>query len=153
MSVHYKQPVLLIEFEEHKSFSLEASVQTACDASCYLLLFRHLLRSSLTRRPVRNIHKKNRMVLRKPNDKPRLFNTNSSSSVSPFHASASSGRLHHSPLLKYSMTSNLTIPSLIHRRQSLSEQRRTLTRVLVSTLLQKSCLGACQASQPRMSSM
>ena len=24
MSVHYKQPVLLIEFEEHKSFSLEA---------------------------------------------------------------------------------------------------------------------------------
>ena len=24
MSVHYKQPILLIEFEEHKSFSLEA---------------------------------------------------------------------------------------------------------------------------------
>lgn len=23
MSVHYKQPILLIEFEEHKSFSLE----------------------------------------------------------------------------------------------------------------------------------
>ena len=27
MSVHYKQPVSLIEFEEHKSFSLEASIQ------------------------------------------------------------------------------------------------------------------------------
>ena len=25
MSVHYKQPVLLIEFEEHKAFSLEVS--------------------------------------------------------------------------------------------------------------------------------
>lgn len=24
MSVHYKQPILLIEFEEHKAFSLEA---------------------------------------------------------------------------------------------------------------------------------
>jgi len=26
MSVHYKHPVLLIEFEEHKSFSLEVRV-------------------------------------------------------------------------------------------------------------------------------
>jgi len=31
MSVHYKEPILLIEFEEHKSFSLE--VRTSAEAS------------------------------------------------------------------------------------------------------------------------
>lgn len=34
MSVHYKQPILLIEFEEHKSFSLEV---------CYYQLHRDCL--------------------------------------------------------------------------------------------------------------
>ena len=29
MSVHYKYPLLLVEFEEHKSFSLEVSVACA----------------------------------------------------------------------------------------------------------------------------
>lgn len=31
MSVHYKQPILLIEFEEHKSFSLEVSQHRLMD--------------------------------------------------------------------------------------------------------------------------
>jgi hypothetical protein len=32
MSVHYKQPILLIEFEEQKSFSLEAGSELSVDA-------------------------------------------------------------------------------------------------------------------------
>lgn len=31
MSVHYKQPILLIEFEEQKSFSLEARGDPSLD--------------------------------------------------------------------------------------------------------------------------
>ena len=36
MSVHYKQPVLLIEFEEHKSFSLSVSIQVTWPIRCWL---------------------------------------------------------------------------------------------------------------------
>lgn len=30
MSAHYKQPILLIEFEEHKSFALEVCLSYVC---------------------------------------------------------------------------------------------------------------------------
>lgn len=33
MSVHYKQPILLIEFEENKAFSLEVCLQCALNAN------------------------------------------------------------------------------------------------------------------------
>ena len=45
MSVHYKQPVLLIEFEEHKSFSLEASIQVSWPIRCWATTL-HILNST-----------------------------------------------------------------------------------------------------------
>ena len=46
MSVHYKQPVLLIEFEEHKSFSLSVpvSIQVTWPIRCWVTTL-HILNS------------------------------------------------------------------------------------------------------------
>jgi len=40
MSVHYKQPILLIEFEEQKSFSLEVHHMALCGCPNDLGYFR-----------------------------------------------------------------------------------------------------------------
>ena len=153
MSVHYKQPVLLIEFEEHKSFSLEVCVSTIRNALRSWHLFRHLLRSSHTWRPAPNVLRKKQLVPQRPSDNPRLFSTSSFSSASLFRGSVSFGHLRHLQQPKYSMISSSTTLSLILRKQSLSEQTKILTRVLVSTLPPRSCSEVYLESQPRMLSM
>lgn len=50
MSVHYKYPLLLIEFEEYKSFSLEVSGARAGKSISHNFLRSTLLKQGLTQR-------------------------------------------------------------------------------------------------------
>jgi hypothetical protein len=86
MTAHYKQPVLLIEFEENKSFSLEVSPTSLPITATHFNPSRH------SKTPVqRSVKKINPAKQTTHPTIPTTSNPNSSSSHSPFRPSASSG--------------------------------------------------------------